>query len=103
FLGQPGLQRLVFRVVPSPDAQVNLLLSGELDVMSDVPANALQRVQRLDSHRMVTAPGSFVTYILFNSRAGPDTDAPHPILGDQRVRQALALAVDRSHLAANTF
>ncbi|HRP07336.1 MAG TPA: peptide ABC transporter substrate-binding protein [Gemmatimonadales bacterium] len=103
FLGPPGLQRVVFRVVASPDAQVNLLLSGELDVMSDVPANALQRVQRLAAQRMVNAPGNFVTYLLFNSRSGDGSAAPHPVLGDQRVRQALALAIDRERLALTTF
>lgn len=103
FLGTPGLQRVVFRVVPSPDAQVNLLLGGELDVMTDVPANALQRVERLSSQRTVTAPGNFVAYLVFNSRVAGDTGTRHPILGDERVRQALALALDRSRLALGTY
>ena len=103
FLGQPGIGRLLFRIVPATEAQVNLLLSGEIDVMSDVPASALPRIAADTTLRLVTAPGSFVTYLLFNAMTPGRTDRPHPILADQAVRQALALSLDRSAIARQAF
>ena len=103
FLGTPGIARLVFRVVGAIDAQVNLLLAGEVDVLSDVPAIAVPRVATARAYRTVTAPNSFITNLVFNSRVAGDTSKPHPILSDQRVRQALALALDRRRIATTAF
>lgn len=103
FLGTPGIARLVFRHVPATDAQVNLLLAGETDVMSDVPAVAIDRVAAQRDFRMVTVPGNFIVTLVFNSRAANDTARPHAILSDARVRQALALALDRALIARTGF
>ncbi len=103
FLGTPGIARLVFRLGVATDAQVNLLLSGETDVMTDVPAAALGRLADSPSHRAVLAPGNFITTIVFNSRAADDSARPHPVLTDERVRQALALALDRERIATTAF
>jgi peptide/nickel transport system substrate-binding protein len=103
FLGTPGLARLVFRYVPATDAQVNLLLAGETDVMSEVPAVAMARVAAQRDFRMVTVPGNFITTVVFNARAAGDTSRPHPILADERVRRALALALDRGLIARTGF
>lgn len=103
FLGTPGIARVIFRAPVGTDAQVNLLLAGETDVMSDVPAVAIGRVSALRDYRVVTAPGNFITNLLFNSRAANDSARPHPILTDLRVRQALALALDRGVIARTAF
>ncbi len=103
FLGPPGIARIIFRHIPSSDAQVNLVLSGELDVMTDAPASALPRLSRSSTHRVLNSPGSFITYLLFNSRAPGNPDQPHPILSDVRVRRALTLGLDRSRIAATAF
>lgn len=103
FLGTPGLKRLVFLYVPSTDAQVNLLLAGQTDVMSDVPATALDRIAKQGSFRFVTAPGNFVTYILFNAKVPGDPTRAHPILSDSLVRRALALSTDRAVIARQAF
>lgn len=103
FLGTPGLKRLVFLYVPSTDAQVNLLLAGQTDVMSDVPATALDRIDQQGSYRFVMAPGNLVTYILFNATVPGDPSRPHPILADSLVRRALALSTDRAAIARQAF
>ncbi|MEO8478893.1 MAG: peptide ABC transporter substrate-binding protein [Gemmatimonadota bacterium] len=103
FLGTPGIKRLVFLYVPSTDAQVNLLLAGQTDVMSDVPATALDRIAKQGSFRFVTAPGNFVTYILFNAKVPGDPSRAHPILSDSLTRRALAMSVDRAAIARQAF
>lgn len=103
FLGKPGLSRLIFRLVPTTDAQVNLILSGELDVMTDAPVTALPQLQASRTHRVAHSPGAFIAYLLFNSRSPDDTAQAHPILTDGRVREALALALDRRRIAATSF
>lgn len=103
FLGTPGLKRLVFLYVPSTDAQVNLLLAGQTDVMSDVPATALDRIAKQGSFRFVTAPGNPVSYILLNAKVPGDPTRAHPILSDSLVRRALALSTDRAAIARQAF
>ncbi|HET9066366.1 MAG TPA: peptide ABC transporter substrate-binding protein [Gemmatimonadales bacterium] len=103
FLGMPGLKRLVFLYIPSTDAQVNALLAGQTDVMSDVPATALGRIEKQGNYRFVTAPGNFVTYVLFNARSPGNPRLAHPILSDSLTRRALALSVDRAAIARQAF
>lgn len=103
FLGTPGIGRLIFRYVPSTDAQVNLLLAGQTDVMSDVPASALSRIAAAPDLTLVTAPGSFVTYLLFNAKSPGDSSHAHPILADRDTRHALAQSLDVAAIASQAF
>lgn len=103
FLGTPGIARTIFRHVASSDAQVNLILSGELDVMTDAPATALAQLERSATHRILHSPGSFITYLLFNAKAADDPSKTHPILADVRTRRALVLGLDRARIANNSF
>lgn len=103
FRGRPGIARVVFRFVPDPQARVNLLLAGETDLLGDTPASAVEMLRARPELRAVTAPGNLIMYLLFNSRTPGEAATPHPILGDPRVRQALALALDREAMARAAF
>lgn len=89
--GLPRLDRLVFRVLPNANTQVNALLAGEVDV--------LQRISALDVQRL---RGQSVTVVDTRAAAGGancimtlafNLERPHT--GDLRVRQAFAHAIDR--------
>jgi peptide/nickel transport system substrate-binding protein len=101
FLGRPGITRLVIRLVPSSEARLNLLLSGETDLLANLSEAEERRVQEREAFRIVSAPSNLIMYLLFNSKVAGDPTTDHPILSDLRVRQALALAVDR-HAVATT-
>ncbi len=103
FLGAPGLARVFFRVAGDVEARLNLLLSGDVDVMSDVRYTMLPRLEQAPRFRVITATSTHLYYILFNQRSPDDTASAHPILTDRRVRRALVLATDRRAIAQAVF
>lgn len=97
FLGRPGIARVLFRAAGDADARLNMLLSGEADVLAAVvpPLANGDRVAATGTLRLVTVPSTSLGYLLFNTRDPANAKRPHPILSDVRVRQAVTLALDR--------
>jgi peptide/nickel transport system substrate-binding protein len=97
--GQPYIDRLIFKVVPDPGAQVAMMAQGEAQVQlwpgetRDVYDPMVAGVAALQE-----IPGQWNMALYFNlSRPfddDPSANDPHPILGDLRVRQAIAHAID---------
>jgi len=95
----PGIGRVVWRFASDPDAALNLVLSGEADVLETTTSPpALARAEKDTATRVVSYPSAVFGFIAFNLRDAHG--AAHPVLGDRAVRRALALAVDRRTIAA---
>jgi peptide/nickel transport system substrate-binding protein len=93
--GLPYLDRLVFRVIPDSAAQTLALLAGEADYHAPVAAPDVERLRaRSDLRTMQTAfgtgGGNCINTLAFNLDRKP--------LADLRVRQAIALAIDREQI-----
>jgi peptide/nickel transport system substrate-binding protein len=97
FLGRPAIGRVVFRSAGDADARLNMLLSGEADVLAAVvpPLANADRVSAAGTLRLVQVPSTSLGYLLFNTRDPAHPTRPHPILADPRVRHAVTLALDR--------
>ncbi len=97
FLGRPAIGRVIFRSAGDADARLNMLLSGEADVLAAVvpPLANADRVTAAGTLRLVQVPSTSLGYLLFNTRDPAHLTRPHPILSDPRVRRAVALALDR--------
>ena len=97
FLGAPAIKRVIVRVAVSPDARINLLLSGEADATENIPPplTNIERVEAAGHLKVVAVPSSNLGYLLFNHRDPTRLERPHPILSDREVRRALILALDR--------
>ena len=103
FLGKPGIARVLVRFVAEPTARKNLLLSGETDLLENVPLTNIDEFKGQPQLRLVTVANNILLYALFSSRNPADTAQPHPILSDVRVREALLLALDRQTMARSVF
>ena len=103
FRGRPGIARVLFRAIADGTARFNALLSGEIDVMGDLSPTQAQQARQRPTLRIVAEPHNLVTYLLYNARVPGDTARAHPILADRRVREALALALDRRVVATGAF
>ena len=103
FLGAPGIARVIFRIVADASARTTLLLTGETDVMINLPQADIERVRALPSYRVFAVSSNQLVYASLNTRAPVDTSRPHPVLADRRVREALVLALDRQAMAANVY
>ena len=95
--GQPYLDRLVFLVVPSQETRAAMMTRGEANVML-WPGSDLRSVfEASDNVTLDPVPSIWILRMFLNlgERNNPvSTQAPHPILGDVRVRQALAYGID---------
>jgi peptide/nickel transport system substrate-binding protein len=93
---QPATERLVVRTIRDANARVLALVGGSADVIlngvTPQVEEALEQDQRLE---VAAGASATLTYLGFNLE--------DPVLRDRRVRQAIALALDRDRLAAAKF
>ncbi len=97
--GKPYLDSLVFLIVPEPAAQTAMMLNSEAQFQlwpGEFKADYDELLKGKATQHLI--PGIWNMAIDFNLSAPFDGDAtaatPHPILGDLRVRQAIASAID---------
>lgn len=97
--GQPYLDRVIFQVVPDASAQMAMMIQGEGQVQLWPGAEkAIYDAQAEGMASLQEIPGPWNMALFFNLSQPFDNDPgptpPHPILGDLRVRQAIAHAID---------
>jgi peptide/nickel transport system substrate-binding protein len=106
--GKPYLDRLIFRIIPEPAAQTAVMKQGEAQVQlwpgeDKADWDALMA----GSAAQQLVPGIWNLAIDFNLSRPNDDDPsganPHPILGDLRVRQAIAHAIDYDTLVRDVM
>jgi peptide/nickel transport system substrate-binding protein len=97
--GKPYLDGLVFAIVPEAAAQTAMMLNGDAQVHlwpGEFKADYDEFLKGKAQQYLI--PGIWNMAIDFNLSAPFDGDptaaTPHPILGDLRVRQAIASAID---------
>lgn len=96
--GKPYLDQVIIRIVPSSEVARQLLTSGEVDIMWNNTEADLPELEKLANVK-ISSPLSIGGERLFLNTAEnkdpSDPAKPHAILGDQRVRQALAYAINK--------
>lgn len=97
---QARLEQVVFRNDLSPAQALDAVCDreGEMDIVTEVSPADADRVRQSQHARLVTIDANRVIVGIFNT--WPGRDVP---LDDQRVREALNLAVDRDHLCEQTL
>ncbi len=96
------ISRLIWRFAGSPDAALNLVLSGEADLLETL--GAPQNVSRFDGDTLFelrSYPGAAYGFLAF--RVADHAGKPHPTFGSREVRRALSSGVDRSTVARALF
>jgi len=88
---KPKLDQIIFRVIDD-DAQPTAMANGEIDLMDVGPsADEYNRVKSIPGVDIRVAGGPNFRHITFNGDS--------PMLKDVRVRQAIAMAIDRTSIA----
>jgi peptide/nickel transport system substrate-binding protein len=89
--GPADVSRVTFRFIPEFSARMAALLSGEIDIMKDVPPHVVETVDRSGRARVRATVSSRINYLaLVNLKPGPMQDA--------RVRRAMNHALDVDEL-----
>lgn len=88
--GRPYLDRVVYRVIPDQTTLASELMTGAIDVFTDIGESVSQRIEDSDAADVVSFPGRTYVYVAWNT--------VRPQLADPRVRRALAHATNRTEL-----
>jgi peptide/nickel transport system substrate-binding protein len=92
----PALPHVELRVVPDAAARVIMLVGGTADVVQNsVRPDLVDDIAARPGVRLSSAPSCILTYLMMNNDDG--------VLKDVRVRQAIALAIDRPAVIAASF
>src|SRR5262245_35797518 len=101
---KPAWQRVIFRPITSAGPRVAALLSGDVDMIENVPIQDLERIKANSSFKVVQGLSARVIYLHFDYI----DDAPPGVSGadgknpfrDRRVREAISKAIDRDAIVA---
>lgn len=103
YRGRPKLDRIVITTVADPEVALTQLMSGQGDFVEIVPSEAQARVDSTPDLKLVPYPGLQNIYLGFHFRDARGGARPHALFGDRRVRQAIAMGLDRSAMLQNVF
>jgi len=89
--GPADASKVTFRFIPEFSARMAALLSGEIDIMKDVPPHAVEAIEKSGRATLRATVSSRINYLaLVNLKPGP--------MQDLRVRRAMNHAVDVEEL-----
>lgn len=102
FDGAPAYDSLVFQYYKTPDAAVQALHSGDVDLIGGLNPAQYASLKDQDGITVNNAPNRRFTSVTFNVGAKAQDGSPigngHPALQDPVVRQAMHHAVDKAEL-----
>jgi len=85
--GPVYLDEITFRFIPEDLTRVSELEAGNVDMITDIPSTALNRLAANPKIQLWSYLDPGTTYLYFNTSS--------PMLSDVRVRQAIAMAINR--------
>ncbi|MGL5956005.1 MAG: ABC transporter substrate-binding protein, partial [Brevinema sp.] len=94
----PKIPNIEIRVIPEGSARTIALETGDIDIAYDVPDVDRERVMDHADLQLLEAPIANIEYFGYNIEKGKN-----PIWKDQRVREAVALAIDREGIINSVF
>jgi peptide/nickel transport system substrate-binding protein len=94
--GRPYLDSITFRFLPVDQSRVTALASGELDWVDAIPLQLVPSLSQDPKFTYVTSPVAGIPdYLAMNTTIAP--------FDDVRVRQAVALAINRADIRAVSY
>ena len=100
---KPIWKTVIFRPITSAGPRVAALLSGDVDLIENVPIQDLPRVKSNPAFKVVQGLSNRVIYLHFDyiddHPPGVDADGKNPFR-DKRVREAISKAIDRDAIVA---
>lgn len=99
--GQRPIDEIIFRIFNNPDAMVAALERGEVDVVHNVPSQAMARLRTAEG--IVAVEGNQGGFDEIAINGGSGLKKPHPALLDRDVRVAIAHAIDKQTLLDRVY
>ncbi len=93
--GYPKIKKVLFKVVSDESIRLSQIQNGEINVLEGVSIRQVARLQKQPSIRVSSFPDMAFGFLGWNER--------NPLFKEKRVRQALAMAVNRKMVIKNVF
>ncbi len=90
FMGAPPVASITFVEVPEISSRIAGLVSGEFDIAADLTPDQLPVLERYDEIQVKSVTRENTHVVTFNTA--------HPMLSDQRIREALSLGINRAEM-----
>ena len=94
----PQVTEIIYTPISEAATRVSALLSGEVDIVQDVPVQDIARLEQTDGIRVVRGPENrniFFSYDM-TSETLDTTDVDDNPFSHPEIREAMALAIDRN-------
>ncbi|SEF11256.1 peptide/nickel transport system substrate-binding protein [Rhizobiales bacterium GAS191] len=91
--GAPKLDAVVFRPITDANTRVAEMLSGGIDLMVEVPPDALTQFKNGAQYQVYQQAGPHVWFLILNAKESP--------FNDKRMRQAVNYAVNKKAITDN--
>jgi peptide/nickel transport system substrate-binding protein len=91
----PYLDAIIFKFVPSENALLVQLKTGEVDMFDNANINYIGQLERIEGVRVYRTPMLMYEHL--------DLNTENPILSDRRVRRALSYATNRQEIAERIY
>ncbi len=83
---RPEVDKAILKPISNPATRVASLLSGEVDVLMDLPVQDVERVSQADGVKVIQRPGLRLIFLGMNTQEGP--------FADVKVRKAVYHAIN---------
>jgi len=93
---RPLIERIVFKIIPDQNAGIAQMSTGDIDAFWNIDTAVIDQFTNMEGVTVQVTPSSNVEYLGLNLSAGSDPADPHFAFSDPNVRQALAMAIDRT-------
>jgi len=108
YQGQPALDQVFIRIVPDDKAQMAAIQTGDSDIGVFISAADTPTIEAIEGVEMVGTSSGYIESWFFNlidedMAAERGLTPTHPALLDKRVRQAIAMSVDRQQIIDELF
>jgi peptide/nickel transport system substrate-binding protein len=101
YRGRPKIDRVIFTVA-APPTLATQVLSAQIDFMEAFPSDRAKDLDASTVAHPIIVPTAGYVFLAMNPFE-PKSKTPSAILGDIRVRRALAMAADRNAMLQNVF
>jgi len=107
FRGAPVIKEVVARPLTNDATRTAALLSGEVDIIDDVPVRDVNRIERQEGVEVVHRPGLRLIYLQMDqgreiSPKAKGADGKNPLL-DARVRRAIYFGIDEEAIVKHVM
>jgi peptide/nickel transport system substrate-binding protein len=96
--GKPYIEKVTVKIVPDDAIRKTMMQQGDADIDMWINVNTINDLKSSETAKVSLSPSDRFVMRLFMNQAEKGTvdaqAAPHPILSDVRVRQAIRMAVD---------